>query len=612
MVGSWTFTKTFWRTLFTQKGRYLGSVFITLLSLFLTAGLGSLGPSLGNSFLSNYNEPVPDLIVKSKAATGFTADQIQSITSVNGAVSSDSLMSIDSQEGDEYYRFYFVNIQQMNSAKPALLEGTYPKSRGEILTLEGNNTRKAPLIGETLNFSGLSFFAPSSLTVTGIARSNLYLHHGKNLANIENNIDNKIVSGIYFVEASTMPAFLQNWKNEIYLHFNTSNAYFSHEYKTEMEQKKADVRAIIGENDAAILTLEENESYILYKSYQEKVTILSYLIPFFFLLLCALVNSTTINRLMKDERGQIATCVSQGVQRKKILGKYLWFSFTAVLIGAAIGYFAGVHALPWIIYPAYNAVFTMGPVTISLLSVAGIVTAVSLIAVSLLVTLVTALRYLGESPADLLKEPAPKAGKKILLERVGFIWNHLSFSVKSMFRNLFRLKKNFFLTFVSVIGSTLLVFLGFGLLNVSSGLLDNDLFATVASSMGFISTVIVILAAAMTVAVVYLLANMNIEDRKRELATLKVLGYSEKECNLYCFREIIFVAVLGSLISLPIDLYVCDWVFTFLGFGSISQIQWWTYVASPVIVIVSAVVVDFFLRHRIKAIDTTTSLKSVE
>ena len=613
MVGGRSYAKTFWRTLFSNKGRFFGSLVINMLALVLTAGLAALPVCLGESFSQNYQSmTTPDLIIKSKAATGFSQEEILSLTSLSDVQTSDTFLSFDSLEGDTYYRFYFADIANMKSGKPVLLSGAYPTQRGEILALEGNNTRAQPTIGETLHFSGLSFFAPSDLTVTGVGRSPLYLHRGKNLANLEENPDNLSIAGVYYVDVSTMPKFLANWKSDIYLYLNTPHAYFSDEYKATMEAKKAEIYTVMPETDIKVLTLEENESYRIYKEYDQKIKRIGYVFPFLFILLCTLVSSTTITRLMRDERPQIATAISLGEPSRRIVAKYAWFSTTNTLLGAIIGYFIGVTAMPALVYPAYNTVFIMGGIPIVLFNLIGVLTSAVLLLVSFFFAWWNAARYIGHSPASLMSEPAPKPGKKILLERIPFFWKRLSFSLKAMFRNIFRLKKNFFLTAISVGGSTLLVFLGLSLLNVSKNLKNGDLFANVASSISAVSTVIVLLAVSVAVAVGYLLGNMNIEDRKREIATLKVLGYNERECHMYCFRELVLVSALGALISLPLDAFAADGIFRYLEFGSLADIQWWTYVISPLIVLSATVIMDLVLGHRIRKIDTVSSLKSVE
>ncbi|HBM70959.1 MAG TPA: hypothetical protein DD377_06485 [Firmicutes bacterium] len=141
---------------------------------------------------------------------------------------------------------------------------------------------------------------------------------------------------------------------------------------------------------------------------------------------------------------------------------------------------------------------------------------------------------------------------------------------------------------------------------------NDELFANVASSMGLISAVIVLFAIAIAITVVYSLANMNIEDRKRELATLKVLGYRDYECSFYCFRELIFVCMLGAVLSLPFSVLVLGWLFSFLGFGTIGDIQWYSYLASILLVFVSVTIVNLLLFPKIKLIDMNGSLKSID
>lgn len=608
-----TYLKTLWRTLFTNKGRFLGNFAITLIAVLITAGLGAIPLEFQESFLENYQSTtVPDLIVKSKAMTGFSDEQVTTLLSYPGAEVAESLFSIDAKEGDQYYRFYIRDLEHAETDPVTIIQGNAPQAKGEVLVEAGNAARPAHNVGDTFSFPSLAMLGVKDLTVSGVVRSPLYLHSGGTRANLEDRSQVEYVAAIFYIDSQFALSFLSHWKTDVYLRFADAHDYMSDAYKARMDQKKSEIVEQLGADEVEVLTLEENESYILFKSYNKKVRLISYVFPFFFLLLCALVNSITINRLVADERGQIATAVSLGEKKRRIVNKYCVFSAASVTLGAAAGYFAGIFLIPWVVYFAYTAVFKLGPLQFSLFSPVGLLTYAALLAITLIVTLVTMHAYLKARPAELVKEKQPAAGKKILLERVGFLWNRFSFSMKSMFRNIFRLKKNFFLTSLAVIGSTLLVFIGFALLNVSNNLTNHELFKYVAKSMGLISFVIVLLAIGMSVSVVYLLCNMNIEDRKREIATLKVLGYSLKECCFYCFREIVFIAALAALVGLPISYFVSDWVFRYLEFGNGNDIQWWTFLASFAIIMASVAIVNLLLINRIRKVDPLTSLKSVE
>ena len=608
-----TYLKTLWRTLFSNKGRFLGNFAITMFAVLITAGLGAIPQAFQESFLENYKtSTVPDLIVKSKAMTGFSEEQVTTLLSYPGALTTESFFSIDAKENNEYYRFYIRDLDHIQVDPLHVLRGAMPQAKGEVLVEEGNGSRPIHQVGDTFSFSSLAMLGLKELTVSGVVDSPLYLHSGSTRANLEDRSQVEYVSTIFYIDSKFALSFLSNWKTDVYLYMVDPHDYMTDQYKARMDAWKTNITEKLGAEEVEVLSLEENESYILYKSYNEKIRSISYIFPFFFLLLCALVNSITVNRLVADERGQIATAVSLGEKKRRIINKYCVFSGASVTLGAAVGYFVGIYLVPWVVYGAYNAVFRMGPLKFLLLSPVGIATYVALLLITLAVTLFTMFSYLAAQPAELCKAKPPKPGKVILLERMGFIWNKLSFSLKSMFRNIFRLKKNFFLTSFSVIGSTLLVYLGFALLNVSNNLRNNELFKFVADSVGLVSTVIVLLAVGMSISVVYLLCNMNIEDRKREMATLKVLGYSLKECCFYSFREILFIAGLASLVALPLSFAVADNVFRYLDFGSGADIQWWTYVVSPIIIMATVFVVNGLLVHRIRKIDPVTSLKSVE
>ena len=158
----------------------------------------------------------------------------------------------------------------------------------------------------------------------------------------------------------------------------------------------------------------------------------------------------------------------------------------------------------------------------------------------------------------------------------------------------------------------MLVVLGFALLNVSASLTNDDIFSDVAGSMGPISALIVLFAVTMTILVLYALANMNVADREREIATLKVIGYHDVECALYTSREILFISALACLISLPISAGVTQIVLKFLTFGSIKDVRWWSYLSAFGIVFSTAVIANLVLYPRIKSIDMNTSLKTLE
>lgn len=319
-----------------------------------------------------------------------------------------------------------------------------------------------------------------------------------------------------------------------------------------------------------------------------------------------------MSRLITDDRSAIACSFSLGVPTRKIYSKYLFYSMLSSFIGAVAGYILGCLILPTLIFKAYQSTFVVPFVTYDLYSLIGIITVALVLISTFIVTYLSAYKSLKETPAELLKPKAPKAGKKILLEKLPFIWNKLSFSLKNSVRNIFRHKKNLFLTSLSVIGSTVLIFLGLGLRDIANSLTNDALFKNVAGSIGFISLIIVLYGMVLSALIIYALSSMNIDQREREIAVLKVLGYKDIECSLFISRELILITVFAGAIGIPVSMLAAYGAFSFLDFGSIWNIHWYTYILTYAIIIVTSLISSLILHKKICKIDFNISLKSLE
>ena len=612
------FAKATTRTFLHNKGRFLANFLTVFFAVALTGGLGALPKTFAESFSQNYIEGnAPDLIVKSKAYTGFSHEDIEAISHEQNVTAANAFFTVDAKEDDgTYNRFYIYDFQTQNIAKPKLLNGKMPVESGQVLVEKGTSNRTTYPVGTSIHITtqSLALFAPSDLTVVGVTDSTLYTSVAKERANLEDENDKQYIKSVFYIERATIPEFAKDMEmyTDIYVRLNVAHDYFSDEYKNAVRSIKDALLYKYGENRIAVLTLDENTSYALFHEYTNKVQTIGYIFPFFFLLVCALINHITITRLIKDEHSLLGTYSSIGISERKLIGKYALFIGLSVSLGALFGYFVGVPALPPVVYNAYNAVFNMQGCPLSFLSPIAIVASFVLILLALGIGIYSAASYLKEQPSELMRDKAPKAGKKILLEHIPFLWNRFPFIIKSSLRNIFRQKKNFFLTTLSIIGSTLLVLIGFALLNVSNALQHDELFSEVASSMGLISAVIIAFALLMSAPVLYALASMNVADRKRELATLKVLGYSDGQCLNYTFREVFMISVLAVLLGLPISALIIHFVLNYLAFGSLKDVQWWSYLATAGIILISMTGINYLLYPRIRAIDMSDSLKANE
>ena len=230
----------------------------------------------------------------------------------------------------------------------------------------------------------------------------------------------------------------------------------------------------IEEPELYVQTRKDNIGYDSFESNAEIVNSIAKVFPVFFFLIAALVCSTTMTRMIDEERTQIGALRALGYTRGKIMWKYMVYSGSAAMIGCVGGFLAGSKYFPYAIWTAYGMMFGFAPVEfyfnwpLALISLA-----VSLIC-SLGTTWFACRGQLKGTPAEILRPEAPKAGKRILLERIGFVWKHMKFLHKVTARNIFRYKKRMIMMIVGIGGCTALVLAGFGIYDSVAGIVDHQ------------------------------------------------------------------------------------------------------------------------------------------
>lgn len=202
-------------------------------------------------------------------------------------------------------------------------------------------------------------------------------------------------------------------------------------------------------------------TYTILDSQFDQVMTIANVIPIFFILIVALMTSNTMTRMIKEERGEMGTLLSLGFSNEEIINTYLIYVLSATSLGAVLGYFIGTLTLPKLVFLCFplnfpDITYTFRP----LLLLAAL--AVSLVLMSW-VTTSSAEKELKQKPAYLLRPEPPKRGKKVLLEKVHFIWNRLSFSTKTTIRNISRYKKRVLITLIGSAGCTFMIMIGFAL-----------------------------------------------------------------------------------------------------------------------------------------------------
>ena len=598
--------------------------------------------------------------------------------------------------------------------------------------------------------------------------------------------------------------------------------------KYEKERKKAldelaDAAQLIADAQKDIDDIELPDIYVLdrTKNYgvesqvadSERIDNIARVFPFIFFLVAALVALTTMTRMVDEDRVLIGTFKALGYSKASITGRYLIYAGLASTIGAIIGLAVLSQVLPFTISKAYAIIYNIPdhPLPMPFDWKLGLLSGGLGVGITLITTMAASMATLREQPAQLMLPRAPKAGKRILLERIAPLWKRVSFSWKVTFRNLFRYKKRMFMTVVGIAGCTALLLTGWGLhdsiwdiidkhfgpvvnynviikmdedvseaqivsvetymrdkgeteditrvqssnmqtgssshnpigvevvvpekvdefadlvimkerigqvpinfddhsvvltekladiLGVSvgdsfqlyeqddignalgsgfdltlTGIMENyignwayigkdaytlatgdstsfttlygrctegvderltfteglheiegvrtvtyndetiDSYRTMLTSVDMIVVVLVVSAAALAFIVLYNLTNINITERRREIASLKVLGFSKREVYAYIFREIALLSLLGALLGLVLGTFLESFVCVtaevdYVMFG--RDIHTTSYVISFVMTLVFAAFVMLFMRKKLNTVDMVESLKSVE
>jgi len=374
--------------------------------------------------------------------------------------------------------------------------------------------------------------------------------------------------------------------------------------------------AIVGGIGQVAPRLHETNRYLLDLGYEDiwyhkfladGIQRISYIFPTFFILVTALVVFMTITRLVEVERGQIGCLKTLGYSNKSIIMKYSLFIVAACLSGVIIGIMIGQLLIYPLLFSAVVDLLQLPEIPSTFPWFAIIVGCLTVL-FSVLVTILTILFTVCERPSALLRQKAPKQfGGKILIERFTPFWNLLPFKYKSSIRNIFRYRARFLMTVFSIVVSTALVFSG-----MSLGFALEYTNPYMVSTIRPISSTIVLAAVMLNAMVVYNITNINIEERRREIATLKVLGYRNSEIYGYIFREIFLLTIIGVIIGLPAGYVLIDFIFDYLRFGGVDFVGWYVWLITAILTFMSLLLSNMLLMTKIHKVDMEKSLKVVE
>ena len=234
------------------------------------------------------------------------------------------------------------------------------------------------------------------------------------------------------------------------------------EAREAIDRSQADLDAMAAP-DVYVLDRSKNTGAASFTSDADHVDHIAQVFPLMFFLVAALVSLTTMTRMVEDERGYVGTLKALGYAQSAIASKYLVYAVLAAGVGSAVGIAALGRFLPWFIMKAYAVVYDMPVMPTPIDPGIALLSGVLCVGITLAATGLVVRSTLVETPAALMLPRAPRAGKRILIERIPPLWRRMSFLWKVTARNIFRCKRRFLMACAGIAGCTALLLTGFGL-----------------------------------------------------------------------------------------------------------------------------------------------------
>ncbi len=257
-----------------------------------------------------------------------------------------------------------------------------------------------------------------------------------------------------------------------------------YEKYADAEKELDDAWAKINDAEKEIAELEQPQWYVLdrnsnsgfvsFSSDADRIKSLSIVFPLIFFLVASLVALTTMTRMIDEERSIIGTYKALGYSSMRIMSRYLMYAFLASITGSLLGIILLSRLLPLVVWDAYRMLYIAPDMITKYDPSLVLISAAAAILCTMISTYFACRNSLAEQPSSLLLPRAPKPGKRILLERIGFLWKRLSFNSKVTARNLFRYKKRMLMTLIGIAGCTALVLTGFGIKDSISDIVSNQ------------------------------------------------------------------------------------------------------------------------------------------
>lgn len=288
------------------------------------------------------------------------------------------------------------------------------------------------------------------------------------LLNAKNELNNAYVSLIngqaQYEDGVSKIEDAKNELNKSIEQLTLSKAEFNIQ-KHDALRELSDAQLEIDKMEGKWIVLDRNShySYRDYGACADRMDGIAKVFPVFFFLVAALVCMTTMTRMVDEQRNEMGTLKALGYSKLQIASKYIIYALIASILGSILGCSLGMYLFPTVIFNAWNTLYNIDQIKFLFQPGLILLASGSVTGITLLATLYSIYSELIEMPSQLMRPKAAKAGKKILLERIAFIWKRLSFLQKVTARNIFRYKKRFFMTIIGIAGCSALLVAGFGI-----------------------------------------------------------------------------------------------------------------------------------------------------
>ena len=472
--------------------RFLSLICMAFLGVGFYVGIQSSSPDMLKTLDNFYDENnVYDISVISNV--GLTEDDLLKLSKIKNVE-----LAINIQEKDSYLEIeennYVVKLIEYNSQmnNVYIKEGRLPKNSNEVSVdnalLENNNLKlgdnitidgkKYSIVGNVISPLYFSAERPNSNLGSGKVDYYIYVYNGSLDLEAYSNIYITVKGAKkYLTNSDSYKKLINNVKKDIDL----------------IKDKQQDIRYdelysdIIETSEMYGISIDESKfikpKWYIYDrldntSYKELINAsdnlkkIGNIFPIIFFAISVLVSLISMMRMIEEDRVENGTLKSLGYNSFHITLKYVIYSLLATTIGSSVGAIFGSYMIPNVIWNIYKKIFFI-PKFIYLLksdyNALGLWICILCICGT---SVIVCIKNLREVPANLMRPKAPKSGKKILLERINFIWKKLKFSDKITIRNIFRYKSRVITTILGIAGCTALILAGFGLKDSIKDVID--------------------------------------------------------------------------------------------------------------------------------------------